>query len=97
MNKQNNILEDIIVSPLMTEKIVAGEKTGKYTFRVKSKANKVMVRKAIEKIYGVKVEKINIVQIKTKVVMRRSGEGKKGKRGKKAIVTLKKGESIKKM
>jgi len=96
MNKFGNILKDIIVSPLMTEKIVAGEKEGKYTFRVKKNANKVMVRKAVEEIYGVKVEKVNMITLKTKTVMRKSGEGQKGKAGKKAIVTLKKGETIKK-
>lgn len=95
MTSQNNQLENLIVSPLMTEKIVGLEKEGKYTFRVRKSANKIMVRKAVESIYKVKVDKVNIVPIKAKTVMRRNGEGKKGKSGKKAIVTLKKGESLK--
>ena len=94
--KKNHSLKDALVYPLMTEKTVAGEKAGKYTFRVISSADKIMIKKAVEDLYKVKVTKVNIVPLRTKKVMRRSGEGIKGKRGKKAIVTLKKGETINK-
>lgn len=92
----NNSLKDTIIKPLMTEKIVAGEQVGKYTFLVKHTANKITVRKAVEEVYGVKVKSVNIMPQRQKKVMRRFGEGTKGKRAKKAIVTLAKGESIKK-
>lgn len=92
----SNTLRDTIIKPLMTEKIVADEQIGKYTFLVKYSANKITVRKAVEEIYGVKVKSVNLMHRRVKKVMRRHGEGIKGKRAKKAIVTLLKGESIKK-
>lgn len=91
-----NSLKDIIIKPLMTEKIVAGEQLGKYTFLVKHSANKISVRKAVEEVYGVKVKAVNIMPQQRKKVMRRFGEGIKGKKAKKAVVTLVKGQSIKK-
>lgn len=91
-----NSLKDIIIKPLMTEKIVAGEQIGKYTFLVKDSANKIMVRKAVEEVYGVKVKSVNIMPQRRKKVMRKFGEGIKGKKSKKAVVTLIKGQSIKK-
>jgi len=96
MTNNSNSLKDIIIKPLMTEKIVAGEQLGKYTFLVRHTANKIMVRKAVEQVYGVKVKSVNIMPRRRKKVMRRFGEGIKGKRAKKAIVSLVKGESIKK-
>ena len=80
----------------MTEKIVAGEQLGKHTFMVKPSANKITVRKAVEKIYDTKVKSVNIMAIRPKKITRKFGEGLKGKRAKKAIVTLAKGESLKK-
>jgi len=92
----DNSLKDIIIKPLMTEKIMSGEQIGKHTFLVKNTANKISVRKAVEQVYGVKVKSVNIMPQRQKKVMRKYGEGIKGKRAKKAIVTLVKGESIKK-
>jgi large subunit ribosomal protein L23 len=92
----DNSLKDIIIKPLMTEKIVAGEQIGKHTFLVRQTANKITVRKAVEQVYGVKVKSVNIMPQRQKKVMRKFGEGIKGKRAKKAIVTLVKGQSIKK-
>lgn len=91
-----NSLKDIIIKPLMTEKVISGEQQGKHTFLVKHTANKITVRKAVENVYGVKVKDVNIMPYRQKKVMRRHGEGIKGKRAKKAIVTLMKGESLKK-
>ena len=92
----DNISKDIIIKPLMTEKIIAGEQIGKYTFLVKDTANKISVRKAVEQVYGVKVKNVNIMPQRQKKVMRKFGEGIKGKKAKKAVVTLAKGQSIKK-
>ncbi len=92
----DNSLKDIIIKPLMTEKIMSGEQIGKHTFLVKNSANKITVRKAVEQVYGVKVKSVNIMPSRQKKVQRRFGEGIKGVRAKKAIVTLAKGESIKK-
>lgn len=82
-----------LVKPLVTEKAANLSATGKYVFTVAIKANKIEVAKAISDTYGVEVEAVNIIRMKGKSVSR----GKiKGSRSdfKKAIVTLKKGQSI---
>ncbi len=67
--------------------------TGRYVFRVASKANKIEVKKAIEKVYDVHVTKVNIVNVLGK--SRRQGRIKgQTQNWKKAIVTLKDGERI---
>ena len=87
----------ILKAPHITEKAAALAENNKYIFKVYPRANKTEVQKAVESLYGVKVEKVNIVRIVPK--RRRLGrtEGWKGgsKKGfKKAIVTLAKGEKI---
>jgi large subunit ribosomal protein L23 len=88
---------DILKRPLVTEKMTAMNEVGKYAFEVDKKANKVEIRKAIEKLYGVTVEKIctNRTQGKLKSKMTKAGQvsGRKASI-KKAIVTLKAGEMI---
>nr|P04454.1 RecName: Full=Large ribosomal subunit protein uL23; AltName: Full=50S ribosomal protein L23 [Geobacillus stearothermophilus] len=78
---------DIIKRPIITENTMnlIGQK--KYTFEVDVKANKTEVKDAVEKIFGVKVEKVNIMNYKGKFkrVGRYSGYTN---RRKKAIVTL---------
>ena len=84
----NNYL-DIILAPVITEKTANMEAEGKYAF----KANKTEIKQAIEKKFGVKVEKVNITNShpKKKRVGKYTGMTSKYK---KAIVTLKKGETI---
>jgi large subunit ribosomal protein L23 len=65
----------------------------KYTFKVFSNANKNTVKKAIEKLYGVKVKGVNIVTLPSKSVRLGRHEGVKGG-FKKAIVTLHEGQKI---
>lgn len=74
--------------PRLSEKTTNLEKLNKYVFRVDGKSNKVEVRKALEKAYGVKIDKVNIVTVKSRA--RRYGKTS-GRIGafKKAIVTLK--------
>ena len=62
----NNYL-DIILAPVITEKTANMEAEGKYAFKVANKANKTEIKQAIEKKFGVKVEKvILLIQIKRK-------------------------------
>ena len=86
-------LYDKILSPMVTEKSTNLSEQNKIVFKVPSKANKINLKKNIEKIFKVNVTKINIInkQNRTKIA-----RGKKIKvRGyKKAIITLKKGQSI---
>ena len=85
---------DIIKAPVITEKsanIASDEK--KYVFKVDAKANKSQIKDAIEKIFNVKVEKVNIMNIHPKKKRVGKYEGKSN-RYKKAIVKLAKGSTI---
>ena len=77
----------------MTEKATILSEQNKSVFKVHVKANKTLIKKNIEKLFKVNVVKVNIINQKTKIKMK---QGKKSfKSGyKKAIVTLKKGQSI---
>ena len=88
----NNYL-DIILAPVITEKSANMEAEGKYAFKVANKANKTEVKQAIEKKFGVKVEKVNIVNSHPKHKRVGRYEGMTS-RYKKAIVTLAKGSTI---
>ena len=91
MNKLH--LYDKILSPMVTEKSTNLSEQNKVVFKVPSSANKINLKNNIEKIFKVNVTKINIINKKTRTKLSR---GKKVKvRGfKKAIITLKKGQSI---
>ena len=91
MEKLN--LYDKIISPLVTEKSTNLSEQNKIVFKVHSRANKKNLKKNIEKIFKVNVTKINIInkQKRTKVTR---GKKIKVKGFKKAIITLKKGQSI---
>ncbi len=91
MKKINYI--DSIRSPIITEKATILSEQNKTVFKVHKKANKKTIKKNIEKLFKVNVIKVNIINRKSKLKMR---QGRKTfKRGyKKAIVTLKKGQSI---
>ena len=86
-------LYDKILSPVVTEKSTNLSELNKITFKVPDGANKKNLKKNIEKIFKVNVIKINIIsrQNRTKIT-----RGKKVKVSgyKKAIITLKKGQSI---
>ena len=84
---------DSIRHPIITEKATILSEQNKTIFKVHEKANKKTIKKNIEKLFKVNVIKINIINQKTKLKMR---QGKRSfKKGyKKAIITLKKGQSI---
>lgn len=79
---------DIIISPIITEDSMERLANKAYTFKVASSSNKVEIKKAIEELFGVKVEKVNTISMKgkTKRVGYHVGERSDWK---KAIVTLK--------
>ena len=91
MNKIH--LYDKIISPIVTEKSTNISEQNKIIFKVPSKANKKNLKKNIEKIFKVNVTKINIINKKNRTKFTR-GRAVKIKGYKKAIVTLKKGQSI---
>ena len=86
-------LYDKILSPIVTEKSTNLSSQNKIVFKVPKKSNKKNLKKNIEKIFKVNVVKVNIInkQIRTKIT-----RGKKVRIPgyKKAIITLKKGQSI---
>tara|TARA_B100001741_G_scaffold293617_1_gene275368 strand:+ start:95 stop:388 length:294 start_codon:yes stop_codon:yes gene_type:complete len=86
-------LFDKILSPVVTEKSTNLSEYNKIVFKVPSGANKKNIKKNIEKIFKVNVVKVNIVNLKSKTKFK---QGKISKKSgyKKAIVTLKKGQSI---
>tara|TARA_Y100000768_G_C23711536_1_gene555989 strand:- start:401 stop:694 length:294 start_codon:yes stop_codon:yes gene_type:complete len=91
MKKINYI--DSIINPIITEKATILSEQNKTVFKVHEKANKKIIKKNIEKLFKVNVVKINIINQKAKLKMK---QGKKSLKSgyKKAVVTLKKGQSI---
>ena len=86
-------LYDKIISPLVTEKSTNLSEQNKIIFKVNSKANKKNLKSNIEKIFKVNVTKVNIINKKTRIKTTR-GKKVRVKGYKKAIITLKKGQSI---
>ncbi len=91
MKKINYI--DSIRNPIITEKATILSEQNKTVFKVHKNANKKTIKKNIEKLFKVNVVKVNIINQKTKLKMR---QGRKAYKSgyKKAIITLKKGQSI---
>ena len=81
------IPHDIIIKPIITEKSMDDMAYGKYTFQVDKRSNKTEVRKAVETIFGVKVEKVNTMNILGKVKRQGAHSGKRAD-WKKAVVKL---------
>jgi large subunit ribosomal protein L23 len=90
---KNSVAYRVLVKPLITEKAANLASLNQYAFVVSASANKIDVAKAVFEVYGVKPEKVNIIKVKGKVVNRGRVTGKR-KDFKKALVSLKKGDSI---
>lgn len=85
--------KSVLIKPLITEKAAHLASLNKYVFLVDKNANKVLVKQEVAARYNVRVESVDIVNIKGKVKYYKNRPYKKGDI-KKAIVTLKKGEKI---
>ena len=84
---------DVIIKPVITEKSSKLLEEGKYTFEVDPRATRTDVKMAVEKIFGVKVKKVNMITLPRKP----RGFGRyRGMRKaiKKAVVTLEEGQRI---
>lgn len=87
-------MTDVLKKPVLTEKSLALQtEENKYTFDVDLDANKTEVKIAVEKLFNVKVEKVNIMNVKPKAKRMGRYEGETNKR-RKAIVKLAEGNSI---
>ena len=86
-------LYDIIKFPVVTEKSTKISENNQFIFKVAVDSSKEDIKKAIEKVFKVKVKAINTIKVKGK---RKVFKGTKGKRSdfKKAVVTLVKGETL---
>ena len=83
----------VIIRPVVSEKSYVLAANDKYTFRVHADAHKTQIRQAVEELFEVKVERVNIVKVQAKP--KRRGVIRGTKPGwKKAIVQVKAGESI---
>ena len=79
---------DIIIRPIITERAMSGAADKKYVFEVAKDAGKIEIKKAVEEIFGVKVAKVNTLNMQGKA--KRTGRFPAGRRAnwKKAMVTL---------
>ena len=79
---------DIIIRPIITEQSMEGVADKKYVFQVAIDANKTQIKAAVEEIFGVKVAKVNTLNVQGK--MKRVGRYPQGRTAswKKAMVTL---------
>jgi large subunit ribosomal protein L23 len=83
--------QDIILSPVITERSTDNLTQGKYTFKVDKRANKIEIKKAVEALFaGVKVDKVNTMNVKGQLRRQRMKQGYTAS-WKKAIVTLAEG------
>ncbi len=84
---------EVLLAPVVSEKSYSLITDRKYTFKVHKNAHKTQVRQAVEELFDVKVEKVNIVKVQAKP--KRRGMIKGTRPGwKKAIVQLRDGQSI---
>lgn len=92
--KNAKLVNDTIISPIISEDAMNKTTVGKYVFQVNPKANKNQVAEAVQALYGVDVVKVNMMKYKQK---NRNFRQIKGKQSgyKKAIVTIKTGQEIK--
>ncbi len=86
-------LYDVLKRPVVTERSTAGMQANKYTFEVDLRATKTEIKQAVEKIFKVKVVKVNTTRVQGKVRRRGRTEGRTPD-WKKAVVTLREGDRI---
>lgn len=84
---------DVLLAPVVSEKSYALLDEGKYTFLVDPRANKTEIRIAVERVFGVKVTGVNTLNRQGKARRTRGGTGRR-KDTKRAVVTLREGDSI---
>ena len=87
-------ITDVLKRPVLTEKTILLQQTeNKYTFDVELTATKPEIKDAVEKMFNVKVERVNVMNVRAKTKRLGKYVGKTNRR-RKAIVTLKEGYSI---
>ncbi|HET9323700.1 MAG TPA: 50S ribosomal protein L23 [Gaiellaceae bacterium] len=84
---------EVLLAPVVSEKSYSLIEDRKYSFRVHPDAHKTQIRQAVEELFEVKVQKVNVVHVRPKPKRRGLVKGRKPG-WKKAIVQLREGESI---
>ena len=83
----------VILAPIVSEKSYAASTRGSYTFKVHPNSHKTQIRQAVEELFGVKVERVNVIKVQAKP--KRRGLFRGTRPGwKKAVVQLRAGDSI---
>jgi large subunit ribosomal protein L23 len=83
----------VILAPIVSEKSYHGSTLGTYTFKVHKDAHKTQIRQAVEELFEVKVERVNVISVPAKP--KRRGQFKGIRPGwKKAVVQLRAGDTI---
>jgi large subunit ribosomal protein L23 len=84
---------EVLLSPVVSEKSYSLIEDRKYSFRVHPDAHKTQIRQAVEELFEVKVQSVNVIQVRSKPKRRGMVRGRKAG-WKKAIVQLREGQSI---
>ena len=83
----------VVLKPIVSEKSYEGTTRGSYTFKVHPDAHKTQIRQAVEELFDVKVERVNVIKVQAKP--KRRGAFKGTRQGwKKAVVQLRAGDTI---
>jgi large subunit ribosomal protein L23 len=84
---------EVLLAPVVTEKAYAGVEVNRYAFRVHPEAHKTQIRQAVEELFDVKVESVNVSKVQPKPKRRGTHRGTRPG-WKKAIVQLRQGDTI---
>ena len=84
---------EVLLAPVVSEKSYSLITDRKYTFKVHQNAHKTQVRQAVEELFGVKVESVNMLKVQSKPKRRGMSRGRRPG-WKKAVVQLREGETI---
>jgi large subunit ribosomal protein L23 len=84
---------EVLLAPVVTEKAYAGVEINRYAFRVHPDAHKTQIRQAVEELFDVKVESVNVSKVQPKPKRRGTHRGTRPG-WKKAIVQLRRGDTI---
>ena len=83
----------VILAPVLSEKSYAGATHGTYTFKVHPYSHKTQIRQAVEELFDVKVERVNVIKVQAKPKRRGVFKGTRPA-WKKAVVHLRAGDTI---
>ena len=84
---------DVLLGPIVTEKATSLSEHGQIVFKVRMDASKLQIRKAVERLFDVKVAKVNTIRVTGKTKLFRQTLGRRSNY-KKAVITLAEGQNI---